>query len=623
MSISKSVEKSAYGDVWQSAVSHIAALLELDLPAGDRLQQILELGYFTQMTSYPIAAFNAAVVIWLEAHLASRYGFDLSDLPISLMELEAAPVATVSYKAGRAVSPDLLRYVTYVQDIQKVWKCHEMEMRPQNILEIGSGYGGLARTLKCFYPQSRLWLADIPESLRCAEIYLREAFPEAKIVWLNGSQEAQVPEADFYLVPTTMEQCLSGRSFDLAINVWSFGEMPNVFVNAWLNLIQKDCQIDWLFTCNSFMAPVTPASIARTEIGDWLFGLDNQWSIQHFEIDPELHRCPLIRNFPKGICLLARRVTDESELSKLQEHASREARVVIQEDWVGIATNVQSTSSPGRPERMLDPSGVKFDKMVVSSRRIISLTDYIGHFNIEPDIKGAFFRLWNDYRMNRESHSGALLVAYLAMVGKADLKHRCTKEELLLLKRLPQMLLHEEYASFVSVTKRGEIAHDGAWLTDQEACDLAMAHKTVGEFEASRNLWTKVAAAYPAHGDCWYQLAMLHELRCDWPMAAVFATHSVFLGCNCYAEVATRMKTAFFRSLSEVNSKPHKLIRWVYRFQQTKITEVATDDTLIHFCREYFNSSEKAALIGLSKLSYDSSDEIGTRALERAADWYH
>lgn len=623
MSTSNFTEKPAYGGVWQNATTSIAALLELDLPAGDRLRRILELGYFTQLTSYPLAAFNAAVVTWLEEHLAFSYGFDLANLPIGLAELDIAPSATVSYKAGRALSPDLLRYVAYVQEIQRVWRNDERKAQPQDVLEIGSGYGGLVRTLKCFYPQARFWLTDIPESLRCAEIYLREAFPTMRIAWLDGDVNEPVPDADFCFVPVAEVDRLSGRKFDLAINVWSFGEMPNAYVNRWLKLLQHDCQVDWLFAINSFMAPVTPASVLRTQVGDWLFGLDDRWSVEHFAIDPQVHRCSLIRNFPKGVGLVARRLSDESDILPLRVVASQEASVVLVEDWAAIAATEEASAEPGRPERKLEASGIAFDPKAISSRRLCALTDYIGHFNIEHGMDGDFFRLWNDYRMNRNERSGALLVAYLAMVGKSDLERRCTKEELLLLKRLPELPLHQEYAAFGAAIQRGKVSHSGVWLSDQEACDRALEHKKAGEFEAAELLWAKVAEAYPAHGDCWFQLALLAEIRCDSACAAIFSAHSVYLGCSYYATGAGRLKASFLNShqVAKKEAPASLLSRWLTQLKtEPQVVASGSADVAASFGRLYFSGDTAEALAGLAQWQRLTGNEVIAHAIEQAID---
>ncbi|MDO8302655.1 MAG: putative sugar O-methyltransferase, partial [Sedimentisphaerales bacterium] len=170
-----------YGSVWQKAVANMAAVLDSGLHANEGLRRILELGYFTQLTSYPSPKFNDTVAAWLQQYLVDRYDVEIDNLPNDLVELDIVPVATIVRRGKRKLSPDLLRYAVYAMQLRTVWPFHGE--RRLDILEIGSGYGGFARTLKCFHPGARFWLTDIPESLRCAEIFLRAAFPDATIAW--------------------------------------------------------------------------------------------------------------------------------------------------------------------------------------------------------------------------------------------------------------------------------------------------------------------------------------------------------------------------------------------------------------------------------------------------------
>lgn len=620
------MEGNAYGSVWQQATSDIAAQLDSGLPADDVFRRVLGLGYFSQFTSYPSAEFNEAVVAWLESHLLARHRFALADLPGDLEELDIAPAATIVRRAGRKLSPDLLRYVAYARQLEEAWQGGNRE--PAEILEIGGGYGGLARTLKSFHPKSRLWLTDLPESLRCAEIYLRKAFPDARVLWLDSGSSGPVPEVDFHLVPVQeAARFLSGRAFDLAINVWSFGEMPNDYVKSWLKLLQHDCRVEWLFTINSFMAPVTPASAVRTRIGDWLFGLDDRWAIEQFEIDPAVHHCPLIRNFPKGIGLVARRVADDAAIARLRAEASSELEAVHREDWARIAANERSHADPARPERMIDRTQPDWHRL--SCRRLFALTDYIGHFNIEAGKDGPFFRLWNDYRVNRNEDAGALLAAYLGMAGKTDLERKCTKEELFLLRRLADRPLHQEYAAFAAALERGKVSHDGAWLTDQEACDRALNHKKAGEFGAAEILWTKVAAAYPAHGDCWFQLALLREIRGALPEAALYAAHSVHLGCPYYAAEAERIRAACSTVIAarerKANDARPLLSRWLARRGPAQPPEADASQLeagAVECFWKYFEGEPGRALTALALARRASGEETGAQALERAAASY-
>lgn len=593
-----------YGGVWAKAVEDIATVLNSDLPPEVQLRRVMEFGFFSQFTSNPLPAFNEGVVCWLEGHLVARWGISLQDIPAELNELDVVPQATQIRKYERLFSPDLLRYVDYSMQMTRAWP---VGPERAEVLEIGSGYGGLARTLRCLRPNTRIWLADIPESLRCAEIYLQKAFPHLRIAWLDA--QGNGADADFVLVPAgEAASLLPGRRFDLAINVWSFGEMPNQFVNTWLGLIQEACQIDWLFTINSFMAPVTPAAQARTQTGAWLPGLDAGWAVEDFEINPAVHRCPLMRNFPKGIALLLRRVYDDSAVARLRDEAAAEAAKVLNEDWVAIAAERSTASSPGRPERMLDGAIAGCCPTNISSKRLLALTDYVGHFDIDAGVLGPFFRLWNDWRMNRNPRTGALLVAYLAMVGKTNLDHRCTKEELLLLEHLPRLPLHKEYAAFMQAEDVGSVLHHGKLLTAQEACDLALEFKKASHFSQAEELWLSVAAAHPNHGDCWFQLSLLAEQQSQFCLAAVYSAHAVHLGCHAQAENALRMRDTFVDSRKSIFSR------------LKSFNEKA--DPAVALCHRYFAGDTRLAFIELAKALRVEGKESHGAALEQAALCY-
>jgi hypothetical protein len=217
------------------------------------------------------------------------------------------------------------------------------------------------------------------------------------------------------------------------------------------------------------------------------------------------------------------------------------------------------------------------------------------------------------------------------MVGKSDMDRRCTKEELLLLKRLRPLPLHQEYAAFGAAVDRGRVAHDGAWLTDQEACDRALEHKKAGEFDAAEMLWTKVAMVYPAHGDCWFQLALLFEQRGDLPLAAVSAAHSVQLGCNYYAAEAERMKAAFPAALQvkerDGKRRPSLLFsRWLA--PPSPAAEQQADDALdgeavaTNYCLQYFEADAAQALAKLDAWQRSRGEGVFGNALEYAMAAY-
>ncbi len=79
------------------------------------------------------------------------------------------------------------------------------------ILELGSGYGGMARVLSTYKPDAKFTLIDLPESLFFAYIYLKVHFPEKRVVYVSSEDEIfdNVKTADFLLVPSVLAESLA------------------------------------------------------------------------------------------------------------------------------------------------------------------------------------------------------------------------------------------------------------------------------------------------------------------------------------------------------------------------------------------------------------------------------
>jgi hypothetical protein len=592
------VTADAYGDIWGPAAETIAGILDSELPVKEKLRQVLSRGYFTQYASYPSRKFNARVVDWQLDQLKARFGVELADLPPAIDETDVVPAATLIEKSGRTITPDTLRYVLYALGMAEVWR----NARFERVIEIGGGYGGFARVLREFHPGCKFWLTDLRESLKCSEMYLQISCPGARVRWLECPDQQE--EADFYLIPReAAREVLEGKQFDLAVNIWSFGEMSNDEVGRWLDLLQEHCRVERLMTINSFMSPVTPRAIDRALYGCWLSALDDLWQIMRFEIDPPTHRCPLIQNFPKGIELLAARVEDASAMEGYRETARAAANRVLDEDWVLLASSGASIADLARPERFLTGDQRKPKAAAVSASRLLAVTDYIGHFNLST--RDTMFRLWDDFRVNKGQLSGALLVAYLAMVGKADLAKRCSREELATLRRLDGLLLHEEYEAFLSALSASDgIPYDGRRLTVQQACDLALQFRQYGDPRSAERLWAKVAFAQPAHGDCWFQMARVEEENGNSHLAAVYAAHSVNVGSTEYREEAETLKARFLESLTIGSAMASGV------------------DEAVRACSSYFTGTPAAGLRSLAVWARARAAPELAAALRMAARFY-
>jgi hypothetical protein len=123
---------------------------------------------------------------------------------------------------------------------------------------------------------------------------------------------------------------------------------------------------------------------------------------------------------------------------------------VLREDWVAMVTHHEGIDNTCRPEidiQANNPLSSSIDKLSVS--KLLTITEYIGYPRLESSTASTFYRLWNNFRFNSSVLSGGLLLALLAMSFKSELSHRCTKEEIFLLQKLPACDYHNEYENLL------------------------------------------------------------------------------------------------------------------------------------------------------------------------------
>jgi hypothetical protein len=446
-----------YGAVWTNPAQKLDEIWQASETPEVALKNALSHGFYSQYTSYRQREFIENVVDWQIELLTDWLGPNLQHLPEELDELQIVSDGILLVERNaRRVSPDLLRNLWYT-----LFLCHGEEPRLEsnvtNILEIGSGYGSFARCIKAYRPSACIWLVDLRESLTFSYTYLKAAYPESRFALVDSVDTQLLDSAnyDFILISIEAADYLIGRHFDLAVNMWSLGEMPNKWIDYWFDLLQAKCQVDRLFLINNFMTPLTVKHTQIAAEGDWLFQIDNCWEVETFDIDPDIHTCPLIRNFPTGLGIYGQRVTNSDELNRLKANASSAVKHVLLEDWTTIVAAGNRISNLARPETDLsglssvDEGSNSKSATMLKVTQLLEITNYVGRPRIESGADCTLYRLWNDFRVNADPLSGGFLVAYLAMVYKSDLQHRCSKEEIFLLKRLPKGILHDEYVTLL------------------------------------------------------------------------------------------------------------------------------------------------------------------------------
>ena len=124
----------------------------------------------------------------------------------------------------------------------------------KNILEVGAGFGNLARIIienyKCKY-----FIIDLPESLILQAYFLKKFFPEKKICFpedVDGLllKDEHVQKYDIFLLPPSIK-ILTNLNLDCAINSGSFMEMKKRDIREYFHLIEKNLRKGGFFFNNN------------------------------------------------------------------------------------------------------------------------------------------------------------------------------------------------------------------------------------------------------------------------------------------------------------------------------------------------------------------------------------
>ena len=122
------------------------------------------------------------------------------------------------------------------------------------VVDIGGGYGGLARLLKKRFPKLRLVLLDLPEVNAIQTYFLSTCFPEARVLTLRDVHERESIDpralgADFPVLPGQLIERLPQGSFGLVINTRSMMEMDLPTVSFYIGHIQDKLPSGGSFYC--------------------------------------------------------------------------------------------------------------------------------------------------------------------------------------------------------------------------------------------------------------------------------------------------------------------------------------------------------------------------------------
>lgn len=380
-------EKYPLTDLW--AHQNMQVLLDIIHDEADPLGKIA-----TVQKTFMFSAYDSdqeiknRVVDWYIGYLRSR-GIHLAELASDLQEsIYSNPLNRID-REGRLLSPDFLRTLVFCLEIKKFCNIRSSKC---NVLEIGAGYGGLARTLKLSFPQSSYVIVDIPEALYFSATFLRLNFPDCRYCFVSNASSLSGPvsDFDFVFVPTVLADQLIGNDFDLFCNTASLGEMKNSVIHFWMDFVQNRVAVKYFFGLNRFLNTVYPTDdpehqAFRLEENRSSVAFDERWRILQWELEPGFTRCPY-----------------------METEVSRNLEVIAERLPKG---NLDKDENRKRSRELLE--GVTKQDWYVwyEADNTMKLRDNI----LSPDLtmQGTLFALWESIRLDTNALNVSMMLKYL------------------------------------------------------------------------------------------------------------------------------------------------------------------------------------------------------------------
>ncbi len=133
---------------------------------------------------------------------------------------------------------------------------HYTGRQKQRVVEIGGGYGALARLWLLMGKVEQYTIVDLPEALFFAEVALRDEFGDDAVGYWHGHD----PGTKIVLMPVTR---LEAVSVDLVINSGSMQEMSEEWVNFYMLWLDR-CGARFFYSLNYMGQPVSEMFESRS-----------------------------------------------------------------------------------------------------------------------------------------------------------------------------------------------------------------------------------------------------------------------------------------------------------------------------------------------------------------------
>ena len=277
---------------------------------------IIESDFFTygrKVKNFLYAPVNYAFSSYFKKQASAQALNDLFLQESSLCSPKMSEVVS-----GKAKSHTFLWHFSIYDKIVRQIDCSKLQ-----ILELGGGYGGLARVFKLGKPGVTYWILDLHESLFYSLFYLKCNFPNARFALVSNQKELEQAfserhNLDFVFVPMGLTEQFSRITkpdFDLLINTASLGEMQQNAVNCYLELIQNTLNVKYFYSVNRFCDPYAQCDCSTP--------LDSLWKIHLWKLYGEDSYTQIDPAWPLYLEFFAERISKEVFQDSYREFISQ------------------------------------------------------------------------------------------------------------------------------------------------------------------------------------------------------------------------------------------------------------------------------------------------------------
>ena len=269
------------------------------------------------------------------------------------------------------------------------------------MMELGAGYGQMARVFRELNPQCTYIIVDIPDTIVFSITYLLTNYPDAKYIIIDkksGFDSISLRNFDFVFVVASFEECLSGQQIDLFINTHSLGEMPNKTISYYFDLIQSKLEVKGIWVLNRFLNRLKPESMNRINENISSVSLDRNWHVREWEFEPGFLKCPFFETIENQCLYIAASRLIIDSLSA-ESKAYKILSSVHDQDWYSFVSNFRPYEIPWQISQ--------FSSLIFLQPER------------QPDfsMNGTLFDLWESFRLSQSRESAQAMVKYLRYIN--------------------------------------------------------------------------------------------------------------------------------------------------------------------------------------------------------------